>query len=123
MQFDDDWYEIYVDDTHLQLIVVVKYDSAEGYMGFDVYDVNQTKITGNFTGDDNDYIDYKLQLAGTYYIKVYGDNTGNVYNLWWGAEELEGIEMIPGYDLLILLGSIIGITFVVIKVKRSKIKR
>ncbi|MBY8985229.1 MAG: PPC domain-containing protein [Candidatus Lokiarchaeota archaeon] len=122
LQFDEDWYEIYVDDTHLQLIVVVKYDSAEGHMGFDIFDVNQTKITGNFTAHDNDYIDYKLQLAGTYYIKVYGDNTGNVYNLWWGFEELEPIEMIPGYDLLILLGSIIGISVIVIKIKRSKFK-
>ena len=122
LQFDEDWYKIKVEEARLQLIVIVMYDSAEGLMGFDIYDSNHTKLTGNFTLDDNDYIDYDVPSKGTYYIKVYGDNSGNVYNLWWTTEEYEPIEMIPGFDTLILILSIVGVTAVVIKMKRSKFK-
>lgn len=121
LQFDEDWYEIYVNDSNLELTVWLAYDSAEGLMGFEVYDGNLNKITGNFTLTDNDYIVHDVS-KGTYYIRVFGDNSGNVYNLWWGTQEPEEIEMIPGYDLLILVVSIIGVSMVGIKIKRSKLK-
>jgi hypothetical protein len=122
LQFNEDWYKIYLDGTRLRLIVMVRYDSAEGLMGFEIYDSNNTKITGNFTTVDNDYIDYEVPSNGTYYIRVYGDNSGNVYNLWWAAEETDSIGMIPGYDTLILIISIVGLTALVMKIKRSKIR-
>ncbi|MBA7554060.1 hypothetical protein ES705_46672 [subsurface metagenome] len=121
LQFDEDWYEIYVDGSNLELLVWLAYDSAEGLMGFEVYDNHLIKITGNFTLTNNDYIVHDVS-NGTYYIRVYGDNLGNVYNLWWGTQELEEIGMIPGYDLLILIASIIGVSIVAIKLKRSKLK-
>ncbi len=122
LQYNEDWYKIEIDEIQLQLIVIVIYDSAEGLMGFEIYDSNFTKITGNFTLDDNDYIDYEVPSNGTYYIRVFGDNSGNVYNLWWAAEEPESIGMIPGYDTLILIVSIVGVTVVLIKIKRSKFR-
>jgi len=121
LQFDEDWYEIYVDGSNLELIVWLPYDSAEGLMGFEVYDEDLNKITGNFTLTDNDYIVHDVS-NGTHYIRVFGDNSGNVYNLWWATQESEEIGMIPGYDLLILIASIIGISTVGIKIKRSKLK-
>ena len=30
LQYDEDWYEIYVDETELQLVVKLRFDSAEG---------------------------------------------------------------------------------------------
>jgi len=45
-----------------------------------------------------------------------------VYNLWWATREPEEIGMIPGYDLIILIASIIGVTMAGIKIKRSKLK-
>jgi len=81
LQFDEDWYEIYIDGSNLELIVAVLYDSAEGLMGFEVYDEDLNKITGNFTLTDNDYIVHDVS-NGTHYIRVFGDNSGNVYNLW-----------------------------------------
>jgi len=121
LQFDEDWYEIYVDGSNLELIVWLAYDSAEGLMGFEVYNEDLNKITGNFTLTDNDYIVHDVS-NGIHYIRVFGDNSGNVYNLWWATQEPEEIGMIPGYDLLILIASIIGITTAGIKIKRSKLK-
>ena len=122
LQYDQDWYEIYIMEPGLQLIVALMYDSAEGLMGFEVYDSDLQKIASNFTLADNDYIIQDV-TNGTYYIKVFGDNSGNVYNLWWGTQKPDEIGMIPGYDILILIASIVGISTVIIKRKRSKIKR
>ncbi len=122
IQADEDWYKIYIDKTHVELFVAVSYDSAEGLMGFDIYDADINKITGNFSLTDNDYILYEVPSNGTYYIRVFGDNSGNVYNLRWATREPEEIGIIPGYDLLILIASIIGVTTAGIKIKRSKLK-
>ncbi|MFX0029855.1 MAG: hypothetical protein ACFE8B_11635, partial [Candidatus Hermodarchaeota archaeon] len=122
LQYDQDWYKIYIDDTGLELIVAAIYDSAEGLMGFELYDWDLNKVSGNFTLTDNDYIIYAVS-NGTYYIRVFGDNTGNVYNLWWSTRVPEDVGMIPGYDILILIASILGISTIVIKIKRSKFKK
>jgi len=121
LQFNEDWYEIYVHDSNWELTVWIGYDSAEGLMGFDLYDKDLNKLVTNFTLDDNGFI-IRTVSKGTYFIKVFGDNSGNVYNLWWNIQEPEEIGMIPGYDLLILVTSIIGISMVGIKIKRSKLK-
>ncbi|MFX1375315.1 MAG: PPC domain-containing protein [Promethearchaeota archaeon] len=121
LQYDEDWYEIYISDSNLELIVAVIYDSAEGLIGFNVYDENLNKITGNMTLTDNDYIIHEVS-NGTYYIKVFGDNSGNVYDLLWFTREPEEFGLIPGYDLLILIVSVLGISTIVINRKRSKFK-
>jgi len=127
VQYDQDWFEIFVGpDQTLPFILIVEmfYDSAEGLLGFEVYDDSLKKITGNFTLEDNDFVAYRLRSNGTFYIKVFGDNTGNVYNLLWKTKDDIPIEEIPGYDILILLGSIFGVaSIVIIKWKRSKFNR
>jgi len=122
VQYNDDFYSLEIYEGFERLRVLIVYDFAEGVMGLKIYDHELNEIAGNFTNADNDYIDYTVPSNGTYYIRVYGDNTGNTYNLFWEAWENEEIEMIPGYDLLIMIVSIIGISMVVIKMKRSKFK-
>ncbi|MHA2006334.1 MAG: PPC domain-containing protein [Promethearchaeota archaeon] len=122
LQYDEDWYQIFINNTHLQLKVLLIYDHNEGVMGLEIYDEDLKKVTGNFTLRDHDFIDYRLRSNGTYYIKIFGDNSGNTYSLIWTAEEEELFEAIPGYDLLILIISIFGIAAISIKIKRSKIK-
>jgi hypothetical protein len=122
LQYDEDWYEIFVNNTHLQLKVLLIYDYNEGAMGLEIYDEGLKKVTGNFTLRDHDFVDYRLRSNGTYYIKIFGDNSGNTYSLIWDAEEEEIFEAIPGYDLLILIISIFGIAAIGIKIKRSKVQ-
>ncbi|MFW9782856.1 MAG: PPC domain-containing protein [Candidatus Heimdallarchaeota archaeon] len=123
LQFDEDWYEIYVDETHLRLLVWLFYDSAEGLMGFEIYNDELHKIAENFTLTDHEVIKYEVSSNGTYYIRIFGDDTGNVYHLWWDTFESEGIGMIPGYNLLILIGSVVGVTTIIYKIKRRKLKQ
>ena len=122
LQYDNDWYKITVESGFERLIVEMKYDIAEGMLGFEIYNVNLTEITGNFSMIDDAKIDYVLPSSGVYYIRVYGDNTGNVYNLRYFTSEDFPLDQIPGYDTLILIISIVGVSAVVIKKKRSKFK-
>ena len=122
VQYNEDYYSLYISEGFQRLRVFLEYDFSEGIMGFEIYDNNLNKITGNFTLVDNDYIDYEVPSNGTYYIRVFGDNSGNIYDLFWEAWENEETMMVPGYDVLILIGSVVGITAIVIKMKRSKIK-
>jgi hypothetical protein len=121
LQFDEDWYEIKVVNSNMELTVWIGYDSAEGLMGFELYNKDLVKLASNFTLEDNGHI-IRDVYKGTYFIRVFGDNTGNVYNLGWNTKEHEEMGTIPGYDLLILVASVIGISMVGIKIKRSKLK-
>ncbi len=122
VQYDEDWYEFYVETGFERLIVDMKYDIAEGMLGFEIYNVDLTVITGNFSMVDDASIDFVVPSSGFYYIRVYGDNTGNVYNIRYETSEDFPIDQIPGYDTLILIVSIVGVTAVVIKKKRSKFR-
>ena len=123
VQLDEDFYKLEIEEGFEHLIVFIRYDNAEGRMGLRLYDRHMNLLAENFTNSDNDFIDYVVPSNGTYYIKVFGDDTGNIYNLFWTALESEEIGEIPGYDLLIVLGAIIGISTIVIKKKRSKFKQ
>jgi hypothetical protein len=122
IQSDNDWYKLYIPSgtDFLQLRVITLYEYSAGPIGIELYDSGFSKLSGNFTMDDNEYIKYVLPSNGTYYIRVYGDNSGSPYDLWWSLQE-DYSEMIPGYDVFILLGGIIGVVTVIsIKWKRSK---
>ncbi|HDZ18198.1 hypothetical protein LCGC14_0717980 [marine sediment metagenome] len=123
VQSDDDFYKLEIEEGFEHLIVFIRYDNAEGRMGLRLYDRHMNLLAENFTNSDNDFIDYVVPSNGTYYLKVFGDDTGNIYNLFWVAMENEVTEMIPGYDILIVLGAIMGISTIVIKKKRSKIRQ
>lgn len=122
IQSDNDWYKISVDSETelLQLRVDVLYEYSAGPVGIELYDWSLSKLTSNFTLSDNEYLIYDLPSNGTYYIRIFGDNSGSPYNLWWELRE-DINEMIPGYDIFILLGAIVGVSIVIsIMWKRSK---
>jgi len=123
VQYNNDFYSIFINTGYEQLRVFLKYDYSEGVMGLEIWDSGFNKLADNFTMSDNEYIDYLVPSNGTYYIRVFGDDSGNTYDLFWEALENEA-EAIPGFDLLIVIGSIIGISMVVIKkMKRSKFRQ
>ncbi|MFX0004845.1 MAG: Loki-CTERM sorting domain-containing protein, partial [Candidatus Hermodarchaeota archaeon] len=122
IQSDNDWFKINVaaGTQFLQLRVFVLYEYSEAPIGLELYDGDLTKLTSNFTTRDNEYLIYDLPSNGTYYIRIYGDNSGSPYDLRWELREVEK-EMIPGYDIFILLGAIFGVSTVIsIRRKRSK---
>ncbi|MCK4779566.1 MAG: PPC domain-containing protein [Candidatus Lokiarchaeota archaeon] len=121
LQRDNDWYKIFVTSGFEHLFVEVKYDYQEGAIGIEIYDGDLSKVTENFTYEDHELISYDLPSNGTYYIRIRGDHSGNIYSLRWETWEPYIKEMIPGYDVVIILGAIFGVTVVItLKWKRSK---
>ncbi|MBA7625049.1 hypothetical protein ES703_32470 [subsurface metagenome] len=121
IQRDNDWYKIFVTSGFEHLFVEVKYDYQEGAIGIEIYDGDLSKVTENFTYEDHELISYDLPSNGTYYIRIRGDHSGNIYSLRWETWETYIEEMIPGYDVVIILGAIFGVTIVItLKWKRSK---
>jgi|GEM_PF-2095019 len=82
-QLDSDWYEIYITNNYVRLVVNCTFTHAEGDIDIAVYDAQGGWITSSASVTDNEYIDYILPVEGTVYIRVYYGNQGNEYNLWW----------------------------------------
>jgi len=122
IQNDTDWYKIQVNSGFEHLFVLVMYDYQEGAIGIEIYNWFSSKaLTSNFTMKDNEYISYDLPSNGTYYIRIFGDHSGNIYNLRWETWPPYTEEMIPGYDIFILLGAVFGVVVLfTLKWKRSK---
>ncbi|MFX0005663.1 MAG: PPC domain-containing protein [Promethearchaeota archaeon] len=122
IQSDNDWYKIQIapGTEFLKLRVDILYEYSAGPIGLELYDGDLTKLTSNFTMRDNEYLIHDLPSNGTYYIRIFGDNSGSPYDLKWNLQKIEN-NMIPGYDLFILLGAIFGVSTVLsITWKRSK---
>ncbi len=121
IQKDNDWYKISVGTGFEHLFVLLRYDYQEGALGIEIIDMYGSKVTDNWTEEDNEIISFDLPSNGTYYIRIIGDWTGNIYSLFWRTMEPEIEEMIPGYDIFILLGAVFGVVVVfTLKWKRSK---
>ncbi|MEM9219158.1 MAG: T9SS type A sorting domain-containing protein [Cyanobacteria bacterium P01_F01_bin.150] len=82
-QFDDDWYEIEVNQGYERLVVDLTFQHAEGDIDLHVYDQNGRIVTRSESTTDNESIDTVLPDSGTYYLKVDYGNQGNQYDLRW----------------------------------------
>ena len=49
----------------------------------ELLDVYGNSVAWSRSSTDNEYIDYIVSAPGTYYIRVYQNNDGNTYDLWW----------------------------------------
>ncbi|MDZ7859682.1 MAG: PPC domain-containing protein [Candidatus Krumholzibacteriota bacterium] len=88
MQFDDDWYEIYVASGDTLVEVTCEFTHIRGDIDIELYDslVNVVSSSNSSApGSDNEFISWVVSSGGTYYIRVYGDDSGNEYNLLWNS--------------------------------------
>jgi hypothetical protein len=121
LQYDDDWYEIFADSAHERLHVELTYDFEEGPIGIEIYNRHLSRVASNYTGEDNALINYPLPSNGTYYIRIFGDRSGNIYNVKWDTREDRSDDMIPGYDVILLIMAVFGVTtIIVLRWKRSR---
>jgi len=109
IQRDNDWYKIQVDPGFEHLFVELTYDYQEGALGIEIYNMYGSEVIDNWTKHDNEIISYDLPSNGTYYIRITGSYTGNIYSLRWETWETYTEEMIPGYDIFILIAALFGV--------------
>ena len=82
-QVDDDWYEIYVSSGYELVQVEAQFTHSGGDINIGLFDSMGILQDDSTSTTDNESINFTVPSAGTYYIEVYGSNTGNEYDLWW----------------------------------------
>lgn len=83
IQLDDDWYRIDVTPGYERVQVDCQFTDSEGDIDIALYDSSGTLLDSSTSTSDNEFIDHVVPGGGTYYIKVYYDDAGNAYDLWW----------------------------------------
>lgn len=85
-QIDDDWYEIYLTPGNPYVTIECTFDHNLGNIDLALYDASETLIAESTSTSDNENISSYLSNSGSYYIKVFGENLSNEYNLNWSAK-------------------------------------
>ncbi|MFX1503727.1 MAG: clostripain-related cysteine peptidase, partial [Promethearchaeota archaeon] len=96
VQYDQDWYEIYIDPGDQRLLVTLTFTHADGNLEIGVYDSNLNLVVYNISTTDNEYIDFIVPSSGTHYLLIIGEDRGNEYDLWWN--DVSGIPIDDNYE-------------------------
>lgn len=88
VQSDDDWYQIEVSPGAESVRVDCRFTDADGDIDIELLDASGDQLADSTGTSDNEFIEYADPDAGTHYIRVYYDNEGNTYDLWW--DDVEG---------------------------------
>ncbi|MFX1478438.1 MAG: pre-peptidase C-terminal domain-containing protein [Promethearchaeota archaeon] len=119
VQLDDDWYEISIAEGYENLTIILTFIHSSGNIDLALYNSSGDLLVSSTSSTDNEYLNLIVSSSGVFYIRVYGDNSGNSYSLTWSSIEYTppggGPPAIPGYDLLFLLGIIFIISTITIR--------
>ena len=85
-QGDDDWFKVTVGQNNSFLLVELDYVHANGNIDLEVYNASNGLVADSLTTDDTEAVFVQLP-AGDYFIKVFGDNAYNDYDLLWNVFE------------------------------------
>ena len=96
IQADDDWYRIDVDPGAERIQVDCQFTHAEGDINIVLYDSGGTLLAESNSATDNELIDYAISSGGTYYVRVYSGNAGNIYDLRWDDFSTASTALISG---------------------------
>lgn len=83
-QSDNDWYQINVVPGLNEVTVTCDFVNIKGNINIALYDTRGYFLASSETTNDQEQITYVVNEAGgTHYIRVYGDNSQNTYDLFW----------------------------------------
>lgn len=81
-QWDEDWYRIPVSSANRLLTVEADFYDYQGDIDIQLRSPAGTELISSMSTDDDEYIQYVVPAGYTYvYLRVFGDNAGNRYNL------------------------------------------
>ncbi|MCX7048787.1 MAG: pre-peptidase C-terminal domain-containing protein [Candidatus Sumerlaeota bacterium] len=83
IQADDDWYRIAVAPGYERIQALCEFSNAQGNIDCALHDSTGTLLALSATTADSEFIDCPVTTAGIYFLRVFGANAGNPYDLWW----------------------------------------
>ena len=90
-QGDDDWYQITADAASTLIAVQIDFVNANGNIDLELYDASGSVLADSTSSLDSEYVQVAVGV-GTYYIRVFGDDLYNDYDLIWNAAEDDAFE-------------------------------
>jgi len=94
-QSDNDWYQINVVPGLNEITVTCDFENILGNINIALYDTRGYFLASSETEEDQEQITYLVnETGGAYYIRVYGDNLQNTYDLYW--EGLSPVIFVAG---------------------------
>lgn len=91
-QGDDDWYRVVAEEVDSVLVLELTYTKLEGSVYLELYDSGENLLASDLTDDDLKYLQYTLPDTGDYFIRVFGDDAYNEYDLFWNARPEDAFE-------------------------------
>jgi len=82
-QWDDDWYKITVDSYELLVEITCDFEDMFGNIDMQLIDISDSVLCTSNSDDDDEFISWIVPSSGIYYIKIYGADSGNDYDLLW----------------------------------------
>jgi hypothetical protein len=83
-QADDDYFRIDVADPGFQRIYInATFFHSEGDIDIRLYNASGTQVAQSAGVSDSEAIDYLAPSTGVYYVRVFGPNRGNYYDMVW----------------------------------------
>ena len=93
---DDDYFKIQVKPGRTRIVADLRVDVDRGDVDIRLLNSAGKMLASSANITDDDYIDFDVKEAGTYYLKVYPFNPGvtyNMYDLKWFATEPVGARV------------------------------
>jgi hypothetical protein len=84
VQGDEDWYQFSVLSGHLQVAATCTFTHAEGNIDLALWSTN-AQLASSEGITDSEAINFNVSTSGVYYLRVWGDNLNNAYDLCWSA--------------------------------------
>lgn len=87
-QDQDTWFRIFVPGKGSILNVDARFQVYYGDLNLEIYDSEGHKITESKQSADDENLTTKLDSEGIYYIRVVGNNQGNLFDLKWSIQQV-----------------------------------
>ena len=84
-QWDDDWYKISVSSGNTLVEVTCEFTHYLGNIDIELIDIEDNVLSYSNSTTNVESISFVVPSNGIYYIRVYGPNKGNEYDLLWNA--------------------------------------
>jgi hypothetical protein len=83
VQADDDWFEIQATSGYTRIVVDLQFSDAAGDIDLALHDSGGGLLASSTSVTDDESIDFVVPAAGQYFLRIYYDDAGNSYDLWW----------------------------------------
>ncbi len=115
IQSNVDWYKIHVTPGADSLAISLTFTHNDGDIDLALYDSSEQLIDRSISTSDNESIELPSPPSGDYYLKIYYDDDGNTYDLWWDdvnedniAGDANGDGMVNIADVIFTINQVLS---------------